>query len=82
MSSLSILEAPYNSVQTKDLISDVINLLQMGETPSGTGSTSVIIAQVESTAANLLQLEGLGKELWHEIDAQEYINKLREEWER
>lgn len=25
---------------------------------------------------------GLGKEIWEGIDAQEYVNELRDEWER
>ena len=28
----------------------------------------------------LLDLEGLGKEIWEGIDAQEYVDKLRDEW--
>jgi hypothetical protein len=27
-------------------------------------------------------LRGLGKEIWHDIDGQEYVNRLRDEWER
>lgn len=30
---------------------------------------------------SLLELEGLGAEIWEGIDAQEYINELRNEWE-
>ena len=30
---------------------------------------------------SLLELEGLGAEIWEGIDAQEYVNKLREEWD-
>ena len=30
---------------------------------------------------SLLELEGLGAELWAGIEAQEYVNKLRQEWE-
>lgn len=30
---------------------------------------------------SLLELEGLGKEIWEGIDAQEYVNELRNEWE-
>jgi hypothetical protein len=30
---------------------------------------------------SLLELEGLGAEIWTGIDAQEYVNKLREEWD-
>ena len=31
---------------------------------------------------NLMELHGLGKELWEGIDAQEYVNRLRSEWDK
>ena len=30
---------------------------------------------------SLLELEGLGAEIWEGIDAQEYVDELRSEWE-
>lgn len=30
---------------------------------------------------SLLELEGRGKEIWEGIDAQEYVNQLRSEWD-
>ena len=30
---------------------------------------------------NLMELAGLGAEIWEGIDAQEYINQLRSEWD-
>jgi hypothetical protein len=30
---------------------------------------------------SLLELEGLGAEIWEGIDAQEYVNELRKEWD-
>lgn len=30
---------------------------------------------------SLMELEGLGAELWEGIDAQEYVNELRAEWD-
>jgi len=29
---------------------------------------------------NIMELHGLGKDVWEGIDAQDYINKLRDEW--
>ncbi|MEZ2238191.1 hypothetical protein [Microcoleus sp.] len=29
---------------------------------------------------SILELEGLGKEIWHGIDAQEYVNRERDSW--
>jgi len=31
---------------------------------------------------SLLELEGLGAEIWQGIDAQQYVNELRDEWDR
>lgn len=30
---------------------------------------------------SILELEGVGAELWQGIDAQEYVNTLRDEWD-
>lgn len=29
---------------------------------------------------SILELEGLGKEVWNDIDAQEYVNQERDSW--
>ena len=31
---------------------------------------------------NLMELKGLGKEIWDQEDAQEYVHRLRDEWAR
>lgn len=30
---------------------------------------------------SILELAGLGREVWEGIDAQEYVNQLRDEWD-
>jgi hypothetical protein len=30
---------------------------------------------------SIMELHGLGKEIWEDIDAQEYVNELRKEWD-
>jgi len=30
---------------------------------------------------SLLELEGLGAEIWNGADAQQYVNELRKEWD-
>ena len=30
---------------------------------------------------SIMELEGLGADLWKDIDAQEYVNKERESWD-
>lgn len=29
---------------------------------------------------DIMELKGCGKEIWNGVDAQQYVNKLREEW--
>lgn len=35
----------------------------------------------EPPKRSIMELHGLGKELWEGIDAQEYVNALRSEWD-
>ncbi len=37
--------------------------------------------QQEARKESILNLEGVGADLWHGIDAQEYVNRLRDEWD-
>lgn len=39
-------------------------------------------AQPERKEVRWADFYGLGKEIWAGIDAQEYVNQLRDEWER
>jgi len=38
-------------------------------------------AEPEKRPRSLLELEGLGAELWNSVDAQEYVDELRREWD-
>jgi hypothetical protein len=35
----------------------------------------------DTSQPSILELEGLGAEIWDDVDAQEYINQLRSEWD-
>lgn len=46
--------------------------------------TSGLVASVPDVTMHtrsLLELEGLGAEIWQGVDAQEYVNQLRSEWD-
>lgn len=45
------------------------------------GLTRDSTSQPATKTHSLLELEGLGAEIWNGIDAQEYVNALRDEWE-
>ena len=36
----------------------------------------------EEPRRSIMELHGLGKEIWDGVDAQEYVNRLRDEWDR
>ena len=40
-----------------------------------------LIAQQEPQKRSILELRGLGKEIWQGVDAQKYIDRLRGEWD-
>jgi hypothetical protein len=42
-------------------------------------SKKLIIPSESKKQRSLLELEGLGHEIWQEIDAQEYVDELRDE---
>ncbi|CAN5802681.1 hypothetical protein BH20ACI4_BH20ACI4_14090 [soil metagenome] len=44
-------------------------------------SSDLVESEDEKPKRSLLELEGLGKEIWEGIDAQEYVNELRNEWD-
>ncbi len=37
--------------------------------------------EAEKPKRSIMELHGLGAEIWEGIDAQEYVNELRNEWE-
>ena len=82
MTSLELLNAPYTYVQTEHVLSDVRELLELDLAPSGTGPTSIIISRERAGESDIMKLKGLGKHLWKGVDAQKYIDKLRNEWEK
>lgn len=36
--------------------------------------------EIEKPKRSIMELHGLGKEIWEGVDAQEYVNELRNEW--
>lgn len=77
--TISLLDDTYRNVQCQEVVADVCALLRLGQSPTGTGPLSATIAQENSS--NLMKLRGLGKHIWKGIDAQEYINIIRQEWD-
>jgi len=82
MTTAAVLMGQYDYVYTRGVVSDANMLLKLDLSPTGSRSTSVTMIRETSGRENLMQLKGLGKHLWNGIDAQEYVRKLRNEWDR
>jgi hypothetical protein len=76
MSAALDLEAGYERIQSRGAVSRVEHLLGAVEHPSGT--TSLLLARPPTA---LSSLRGLGAEIWAGEDAQEYVRRLRSEWD-
>lgn len=50
--------------------------------PPGPTEVVIVINTPPVRRRSITELRGLGAEIWEGIDAQEYVNALRDEWER
>ena len=67
----------------EEIYQQYIKLLPNGEKLRLIAKVSNDLAENESEKPkrSIMELHGLGAEIWDGIDAQEYVNKLRDEWE-
>jgi len=75
------LEARYESypyVVSNWVIRDVERLLDVTATSS---AVSMVGLTPQIRKQSILELEGLGKEVWAGMDARQYIDALRDEWD-
>jgi hypothetical protein len=72
-------DAAYPNVLSRPLLRELERLLTTGY---GSEGTSVTLTLREPREPGLLSLHGVGRELWAGEDAQIYVNRLRDEWER
>lgn len=66
------LEAPYLYVESEKVVQEVDRLIEIGNT--------AVTLQELPPAMSLMNLQGLGKHLWKDVEPQEYVNSLRNEW--
>jgi hypothetical protein len=68
----------------------IAEILRQAKTLSGQERKELVKLLVDSLEVSeaaprqqrrLSELRGLGKEIWEGIDAQEYVNQLRSEWD-
>jgi len=67
------LDAPYDYVVSEQVVGDVLRLLK---------ATSIALSVTgQEKRRSILELEGLGKEIWEGVDPKKYIDELRDEWD-
>lgn len=74
------LDAPYDHLLSRDVVSEVVRLLRADRLSHGV--TSLVLSLEVGPRPSLMDLEGLGSEIWADEDAQEYVSRLRDEWGR
>lgn len=82
MSPLSIqdVQASYSHVISGGTIDTVCRLLEIESGPWG--RTSIVMSSADAPPTRrLLELEGLGSEIWTGLDVGKYIDELRSEWD-
>ena len=77
---VSEIDETYRSVVSEDVVSEVRRLLRA--VPATEGSSLGISEKSRERTHSILELEGLGKEIWVEVDPRKYIDDLRNEWDR
>lgn len=68
----------------------IIELLEQAKTLSAQERKELVkmlvdsldVAEAPREQHSILELAGLGKEIWEGIDAQAYVNQLRSEWDQ
>ena len=75
--TMNELSAPYRYVLSEEAVADVRRLLQV--VPALSVSHGVW-SEIRTGQRSILELEGLGREVWKGIDPQQYIDGLRDEW--
>ena len=74
------LDAPYPYVVSENAVRDVVELLR-ATWESAAATSTLMIALDRASPRSILELEGLGREVWEGVDAKRYIDELRDEWD-
>lgn len=78
--ALQRLDDSYLSVTSERAVSHVKRLLQ-GEGRENPSTSVILTLPKQPRRYSILELRGLGKEIWRGVEAQTYINELRKEWD-
>jgi len=76
--TVEALYASYFHVVSEQVIRDVQRLLDVTATSC---AVSIVVLPHHVRKQSILELEGLGKEVWAGIDPRQYIDELRDEWD-
>ena len=78
MSTARMLKAEYDHVISEGIVEPAVRLLSMGGRAADLNS--LILSGATHPNLSLMSLVGLGKEVWADEDAAEYVKRLRNEW--
>ena len=77
--ALRELHGSYPNVVSDDAVHDVRRLVLLTLDLENSTSVSTVLP-VPEPPPSILDLEGLGREVWEGIDPRQYVSELRNEW--
>jgi hypothetical protein len=78
MSTAKMLKAEYDHVVSEGVIEPALRLLSMGGRSADLNS--LVLSGTTHQDLSLMSIIGLGKDVWADEDATEYVKRLRSEW--
>lgn len=75
-----MLDEGYGNVLTQDLVNEASRLLAPSRDVGGDTALQLETVLMPSRVS-LMELQGLGREVWAGVDAQDYVDGLRDEWD-
>ncbi len=67
----------YSGVVSEKLVSEITRLLSVGQ-----DIRPLVSERPRGSGLRLTSLKGLGKDIWKDGNAQQYVDGLRDEWHR
>jgi hypothetical protein len=69
-----------NKLSHRELLAIIQNLSTDEQLKLLEELTIIVRSKVKKKKRSILELKGLGKEIWKSIDAQEYVDRERDSW--
>ena len=74
--------AHIRGVTEQEVIVEALDLLLLREDAPGDWMVDAVENGSSTAMHSIMELHGLGREIWDGVDAQTYVNQMRDEWDK